>query len=262
MLTSPASQEEIGSDRILRVEKISAGYADRPVIVGIDLEVSSGEIVSVLGPNGAGKSTLLKAIVGVVRISVGSVLFRNKNVTNMAVEDLVRLGVGYVPQHRDVFDDLTVHENLEMGGYLLRASDVTEREAEILDLFPVLKDKLKRQAAKLSGGERKMVGVGRALMAGPSLVVLDEPTAGLAPDLASKLLQDDIQNLASTGVGVLLVEQRASAALEISHRAYVLVSGKTVLKGPPAELLARDDFGQLFLGQSVDLSVIPSAALE
>lgn len=236
---------------LLRTKGLTAGYGGKPIIIDIDAAVGKGEIISIVGPNGAGKSTLLKAIMGIVPVSAGSVEFEQKDVTGMAVEDLVRLGVGYVPQHNDVFSDLTVLENLEMGGYLLPVKEIAGRVESVMDLFPTLKGKLKRGASKLSGGERKMVGIGRALMAGPSLVVLDEPTAGLAPDLAAKLLQDDVRRLAGSGVGVLLVEQRAAAALEISNHAYVLVSGRKVLEGTPASLLERDDFGEVFLGRAI-----------
>lgn len=250
----PISRAELdGGDEkeLLRTKGLTAGYGSRPTVIDLDVRVGHGDVVSVVGPNGAGKSTLLKAITGIIAVSAGQVLFKGREVTGMALEDFVRLGVAYVPQYHDVFADLTVMENLEMGGYLLSAKDISSRIDEVLDLFPDLRSKLKRSAAKLSGGERKMVGISRALMAHPALIVLDEPTAGLAPDLAAKLLQDDIRRLASTGVGVLLVEQRAAAALEISDYAYVLVAGRQVLEGSPEELLAREDFGQIFLGQSV-----------
>lgn len=253
MPISPANQRSDGMDELLRTRSLTAGYGGRPTVIDLDICVGRGEVISVVGPNGAGKSTLLKAITGIIAISAGSVTFEGRNVTGMVLEEFVRLGVAYVPQHNDVFADLTVLENLEMGGYLLPTKEISARVESVLDLFPALKGKLKRGAAKLSGGERKMVGISRALMAHPSLVILDEPTAGLAPDLAAKLLQDDLRRLASSGVGMLLVEQRAAAALDISDYAYVLVAGSKVLEGPPASLLARSDFGQVFLGQSVGL---------
>lgn len=257
MPISPADRVSEDVNELLTTKGLTAGYGARPTVIDIDVCVRRGDVVSVVGPNGAGKSTLLKAIAGMITISAGSVTFDGRNTTGMALQEFVRLGAAYVPQHNDVFADLTVLENLEMGGYLLPTKEIPARVESVLDLFPALKGKLKRGAAKLSGGERKMVGIGRALMAHPSLVILDEPTAGLAPDLAAKLLQDDIRRLVSSGVGVLLVEQRAAAALEISEYAYVLVAGSKVLEGAPATLLARDDFGQIFLGQSVG----PNAAL-
>lgn len=251
MPISHAERESGDVVDLLRTTGLTAGYGGRPTVIDLDVLVGRGDIVAVVGPNGAGKSTLLKAITGIIAVSAGQVLFMGRDVTGMALEDFVRLGVAYVPQYHDVFADLTVMENFEMGGYLLAAKDIAPRIDEVLDLFPELRSKLKRSAAKLSGGERKMVGICRALMAHPALIVLDEPTAGLAPDLAAKLLQDDIRRLASTGVGVFLVEQRAAAALDISDYAYVLVAGRRVLEGSPAELLAREDFGQIFLGQAV-----------
>lgn len=251
MPISPAENDGHAELELLRTTGLTAGYGGRPTIMDLDVRVRRGDVVSVVGPNGAGKSTLLKAITGIIPVSSGQVHFQDRDVTGMALENFVRLGVAYVPQYHDVFADLSVYENLEMGGYLLPAKEISARIDAVLDLFPDLRGKLKRSAAKLSGGERKMVGISRALMAHPALIVLDEPTAGLAPDLAAKLLQDDIKGLASTGVGVLLVEQRAAAALDISDYAYVLVAGQRVLEGPPAELLARDDFGQIFLGQRV-----------
>src|SRR5579885_517656 len=196
----------------LLVEDLAAGYGGAPIVSGVSLTVGRGEIVSIIGPNGAGKSTALKAIVGVIAALRGRVTLDGADVTNLRTDQLARRGIGYVPQVDDVFDPLTVAENLEMGGYLLDRAALAARRAEVLDLFPPLAAMLQRGARKLSGGERKMLAMGRVLMLKPSVLVLDEPTAGLSPRLAAELLHDHVRRLAKAGAAVLLVEQRATAA--------------------------------------------------
>ncbi|MGB9113672.1 MAG: ABC transporter ATP-binding protein [Acidimicrobiales bacterium] len=233
---------------LLRVEALSAGYDGRPVVHGVSLDVSPGEVVSVVGPNGSGKSTLLKAIVGVVAVLSGHVSLGDTDLTNHKVEDIARCGVGYVPQVDDVFTPLTVKENLEMGGYLLPAPEVAARIGSVIEVFPRLGSMLARRASKLSGGERKMLAMGRVLMLRPAIFVLDEPTANLAPQVARSLLRDHVRSLAREGAGVLLVEQRARAALEISDHAYVLGGGQLRMEGTPAELADSEAFVDSFLG--------------
>jgi branched-chain amino acid transport system ATP-binding protein len=247
MPTSSASRESRPAS-FLRVGRLSAGYGSTTVVQDVSCEVGLGEVVSLLGPNGAGKSTLLKALVGMARVSAGSVHVADRAVTGMKADQLARIGVGYVPQLQDVFTPLTVLENLEMGGYLLRARELGPRIAEVMDVFPALKKMRSRQAAKLSGGERKMLAVARILMLRPRLLIIDEPTANLAEELAQALLEDHISGLASTGTAVLLVEQRVKAALNISHWAYVLVAGSIQVSGRPRDLSSRPDFAEIFLG--------------
>ncbi|HVA91168.1 MAG TPA: ABC transporter ATP-binding protein [Chloroflexota bacterium] len=235
---------------ILEVEDLSAGYGAAPIVSGISLRVGRGEVVSILGPNGAGKSTLLKALVGVIRSLQGTVRLDGQTVTNLSADTLARLGLGYVPQVNDVFDALSVAENLEMGGYLLGKRAFAARRAEVLAMLPVLDPMLGRSAGKLSGGERKMLAVGRMLMLRPKVLVLDEPTANLSPQLAAILLRERVRKLVADGTAVLLVEQKALAALEISDRATILVAGRTRIEGPAGDLLARQDIGELFLGRS------------
>jgi len=235
---------------ILEVEDLSAGYGAAPIVSGISLRVGRGEVVSILGPNGAGKSTLLKALVGVIRSLQGTVRLDGQTVTNLSADTLARLGLGYVPQVNDVFDALSVAENLEMGGYLLGKRAFAARRAEVLAMLPVLDPMLGRSAGKLSGGERKMLAVGRVLMLRPKVLVLDEPTANLSPQLAAILLREHVRKLVADGTAVLLVEQKALAALEISDRATILVAGRTRIEGPAGDLLARQDIGELFLGRS------------
>lgn len=232
----------------LLIEGLAAGYGGAPIVADIAAAVGCGEVVSVLGPNGAGKSTLLKALVGMVRVMSGTVTLGGENVTNLRTDELARKGVGYVPQINDVFDGLTVAENLEMGGYLLPLSAIRGRVDEVVSMFPALGAMLRRHAGKLSGGERKMLAMGRVFMLKPSILVLDEPTANLTPELGDRLLKTYVRQVANAGTAVLLVEQRASSALEISDWAYVLVAGTVRLAGPAAELMARPDFAEVYLG--------------
>ncbi len=232
----------------LATELLSAGYAGRPVIQEISIRVSPGEVVSVVGPNGSGKSTLLKSLVGIVQVLGGKVLWDGADVTSWAPDAAARAGVGYVPQVDDVFSPLTVRENLEMGGYLLPVREVPQRIAHVLEVFPQLARMLSRKAGRLSGGERKMLAMGRVLMLEPRVFVLDEPTANLAPVLARTLLEDHIRQLSASGASVLVVEQRARAVLAIFDRTYVLTGGRCRMEGVPAELLASPDFVDTFLG--------------
>jgi ABC-type branched-subunit amino acid transport system ATPase component len=241
----------------LRAEHVTSGYGGVPVIRDVSISVGPKEIVAIIGPNGAGKSTLLKSLVGILRVTGGRVLLGEDDVTNHPPEDLAKRGVGYVPQVNDIFEPLTVLENLEMGGYLLTSAQVRTRVAEVGDVFPQLPPMLKRRADKLSGGERKMLAIARVLMLDPKVLILDEPTANLSPKLADALLTEHVKRLASIGKAVLLVEQRARAALQIADWTSVLVSGQTRLEGRPDELLRREDFEELFLGAGTSTPASP-----
>ena len=232
----------------LRAERVTSGYGPVPVVRDVSIAVGPGEIVAIIGPNGAGKSTLLKTLVGILRVTSGRVLVGDQDVTNHPPEELARRGVGYVPQVNDIFEPLTVFENLEMGGYLLKGDEIKERADQVMKVFPQLPPMLKRRADKLSGGERKMLAIARVLMLDPAVLILDEPTANLSPKLADVLLRDHVRRLANLNKAVLLVEQRARAALQIAAWSMVLVSGSTRLEGRPGELLERQDFEELFLG--------------
>jgi branched-chain amino acid transport system ATP-binding protein len=233
---------------ILRAEGITSGYGGVPVVRGVSISVGKGEIVAVIGPNGAGKSTLLKSLVGILRLSGGKILLGADDVTGHPPEDLAKRGVGYVPQVQDIFEPLSVRENLEMGGYLLKDSEIDGRIKEVCDVFPLLAPMMRRRADKLSGGERKMLAIGRVLMLDPKVLLLDEPTANLAPILADAVLREQVRRLADAGKAVLLIEQRARAALQIADWTVVLVSGVTRLEGRPRDLLERSDFEAMFLG--------------
>jgi len=236
------------SGQILVATGLSAGYDGRPIVQDVNIEATPGKVVSIVGPNGSGKSTLLKSLVGVVPVLGGTVTVGGKDITNMAPEKVAALGVGYVPQIDDVFPPLTVKENLEIGGYLLARRDVASRIEAVLEFFPRLKVMMTRKAGKLSGGERKMLAMGRVLMLSPSVLVLDEPTANLAPMVATQLLEEYIRGFADHGSTVLLVEQRAKAALRISDWTCVLGGGRVVLAGAPKDLEQDPVFVESFLG--------------
>jgi ABC-type branched-subunit amino acid transport system ATPase component len=236
----------------LRATGVTAGYGGDPVIRNITLVADPGEVVSLVGANGSGKSTFLKSLVGVVRVTAGTVIIGETDVTRKAPEEVARAGVGYVPQVDDVFAPLTVRENLEMGGYLLPSAQVRARIDEVTTVFPRLGAMLSRAAGKLSGGERKMLAMGRVLMLQPAVFLLDEPTANLAPAIARTLLEEHVRRLAASGATVLVVEQRARAVLAISDRTYVLAGGEVRMEGTPAELAASPAFIESFLGGTVN----------
>lgn len=233
---------------VLATSDLSAGYDGRAIVSEIAVEASPGQVISIVGPNGSGKSTLLKSLVGVVKVLGGHVKLGDVDITNMAPEEIAKLGVGYVPQIDDVFPPLSVKENLEIGGYLLARREIPARIDAVLEVFPRLKNMMTRKAGKLSGGERKMLAMGRVLMLSPSVLVLDEPTANLAPIVATQLLEEYVRGFAEHGSTVLLVEQRAKAALRISDWTYVLGGGRVVLAGAPKDLEQNPVFVESFLG--------------
>lgn len=228
-------------------EGLSAGYGSVPVISNVSIDIALGEVVCLIGPNGAGKSTLLKALTGILKPIEGRVVLNGEDVAGLPTEQLAGKGLAYVPQVNDVFDTLTVAENLQMGGYLLSKKELGKRTDEVLESFPPLKTLYKRIAGSLSGGERKLLAIARALMLETSLLVLDEPTASLSPQASHDILEKHVRSLADRGTAILLVEQKVEAALKISDRAFVLVAGQIQLTGSGQELLARDDLGQVFL---------------
>ncbi len=239
---------DAGRPAALRADGVTAGYGGDPVVRGVSVRAAPGEIVSVVGPNGSGKSTLLKAMIGVLRVSAGQVRIGDRDVTNLAPEEMARAGVGYVPQVDDVFAPLTVRENLEMGGYLLHRRQLPDRIEQVLAVFPRLGTMLHRPAGKLSGGERKMLAMGRVLMLRPAVFLLDEPTANLAPAIARSILDEQVSRLATDGAAVLIVEQRARAVLAVSTRTYVMGGGELRMEGTPAELANSPAFVLSFLG--------------
>ncbi|HKB94295.1 MAG TPA: ABC transporter ATP-binding protein [Gaiellaceae bacterium] len=238
-----------GGDGFLAVDGLTAGYGKLPIVHDVSLAVSFGEIVLVMGPNGAGKSTLVKAITGQLPLLDGRVSIDGVDVSRMREEDRIARGLGYVPQIRDVFGPLSVLENLQMGGYRLPSREVAQRVEEVLEVFPALAPLTRRTAKTLSGGERKMVAIARALMASPQLLILDEPTSNLAPQIAAGVLEQVVARLAETGRAVLLIEQRVALALEVASWGYVLTEGRVRLEGSAEELRSKHDLGALFLGR-------------
>jgi len=232
----------------LAAEDIRAGYGAGDIIHGVSVQVAAGTVASVVGPNGSGKSTLLKSLCGVIRPSAGRVRVGDRDISGLAPEEVARAGVGYVPQVDDVFAPLTVRENLEMGGYLLAGRDVAGRVERVTAVFPRLGTMLTRRAGRLSGGERKMLAMGRVLMLEPAVFLLDEPTANLAPKVATELLTGHVRALAEAGAAVLIVEQRARAVLAISDYTYVLGGGQVLMAGTPARLNASQEFTESFFG--------------
>lgn len=240
---------ERAAGSFLGVDGLTAGYGKVPIVHDVSLRVSLGEIVLVMGPNGAGKSTLVKAITGQLPLLAGRVSVDGAEVSRMREEDRIARGLGYVPQIRDVFGPLSVLENLQMGAYRLPSREVAGRVKEVLEVFPALAPLTRRTARTLSGGERKMVAIARALMADPRLLILDEPTSNLAPQIAAGVLEQVVRRLAETGRAVLLIEQRVSLALEVASWGYVLTEGRVRLEGSAGELRSKHDLGALFLGR-------------
>ena len=225
---------------------LHAGYGEMNILNGVSLALEAGEIGVVIGPNGAGKSTTLKALFGLLRVSEGSVRFGGADITNAAPDSLVERGMSFVPQERNVFETLTVQENLEMGAFV-RRDDYRRLIDRIYELFPPLGDKRRQPAGELSGGQRQMVAMGRALMVEPRLLLLDEPTAGLSPLFMSQIFEQ-ILAINATGVGVLMVEQNAKQALGIAHKGFVLASGRNRFTDSGPNLLANPEVARSFLG--------------
>jgi branched-chain amino acid transport system ATP-binding protein len=232
---------------VLSVTGLTAGYGGLPVIEDIDLEVEPRAIAVIIGPNGAGKSTLLKSVFSLTTVESGRITFCNEDITGIATSRLVPKGIAAVPQTRNVFASLTVSENLDVGTYAAPPSDRVKAEERVLNLFPDLRAKLGQAAGELSGGQRQMVAIGRALMSEPRLLLLDEPTAGLSPAYLEKIF-DLILAIRETGVTILMVEQNARQALTIADQGHVLVNGRNFISGPGRELLANDNVRRSFLG--------------
>ena len=227
--------------------KMTAGYGNGPdIISSCSINANRGEIVAILGPNGAGKSTAMKAMLGLLNLKSGSVLMDGKDISNLSPQNRVKAGISFVPQTRNVFADLTVRENLEVGAFL-REDDVNKVIEEIYELFPILNEKKLQKVGELSGGQRQQVALGRALMIRPSVLMLDEPTAGVSPIVMDELFEH-IVKVKETNVAIIMVEQNAKQALSISDRGYVLVTGENKFEGSGNELLNDPEVRRSFLG--------------
>ena len=227
--------------------QMTAGYGNGPdIISSCSIKVDKGEIVAILGPNGAGKSTAMKAMLGLLNLKSGSVFINGEDISNLSPQDRVRQGISFVPQTRNVFAELTVKENLEVGAFL-RDDDINKVIEEIFELFPILKEKSSQIVGQLSGGQSQQVALGRALMIRPSVLMLDEPTAGVSPIVMDELFEHIIK-VKETNVAIIMVEQNAKQALSISDRGYVLVTGENKFEGSGKELLNDPEVRRSFLG--------------
>jgi ABC-type branched-subunit amino acid transport system ATPase component len=231
---------------LLEARELHAGYGGMEILHGVSIAVDNGEIVTIIGPNGAGKSTLMKTVFGLLHPSRGEVLFRSEDIAGLRPDAIVRRGISYVPQLDNVFPSLTVEENLEMGAFI-RTDDFRPRRRQIYDLFPTLQIRRREKVGRLSGGERQMVAMGRALMLDPALLLLDEPSAGLSPRLV-QMVFEKIVEINRTGVAILIVEQKARESLQLSRRGYVLAAGQKRFEGTGASLLEDEEIGRLYLG--------------
>ena len=234
---------------LLEVKDVFAGYLDFDILHGVNLEVAKEEVVCVIGPNGAGKSTVFRAVYGLIKVRLGQVIFDGVDITNSTPQQVLSAGIAIVPQLRSVFPQMTVLENLEMGMFLEKDQQrVYERIDVVFGLFPRLKERAKQAAGTMSGGEQRMLEIGRALMLEPKLVLMDEPSAGLAPSI-TKAIFDHIRNLnAEIGLTVLMIEQNARQGLEASHRGYVLELGRNTYQGTGEALIADPEVRRAFLG--------------
>ncbi|MDI3270378.1 MAG: ABC transporter ATP-binding protein [Bacillota bacterium] len=232
----------------LEVQEVFAGYHDLDILQGVSLYVDEGEIVTIIGPNGAGKSTLAKAIFGLVKVRKGDIFFEARSLKGKKPSEIVLSGMAYVPQERNVFPNLTVWENLLLGGARLPRRQLEGQLEKLTELFPILKEKSRQKAGLLSGGQRQMVAMARALILEPRLLILDEPSAGLAPQMVEAVFAQ-IAAINKSGRTILMVEQNARRALKMSHRGYVLDMGKNALDGTGEELLENPRVVELYLGR-------------
>lgn len=232
---------------MLIVNGINVYYGAIHALKDISIEVQRGEIVSIIGSNGAGKSTLLRTISGLLKPRTGSITYKDKEIQGMPANQIVRLGISHSPEGRRIFTNMTVHENLLIGATTRKDHEVNQDIEKVMVRFPRLKERIKQNSGTMSGGEQQMLAIGRALMARPELLLLDEPSLGLAPNLVSEIF-NIITDINASGTTVLVVEQNAHRALQIAHRAYVLETGSLVLSGTGQELLASDKVREAYLG--------------
>jgi len=233
---------------LLKVEKVTCGYGDMQVLTDVSIEVKRGEIVSIIGPNGAGKSTVMKAVFGLLHPWTGRIEFDGVDISRHEPYQIVETGMCYVPQVANVFTELTVDENLDMGAFVRSDDQVGQRKQQIFELFPRLHERRRQKAGKMSGGERQMVAMGSALMLDPKLILLDEPSAGLAPKMVDHIFERIVHVNRAFNIAVMMVEQNAKQSLQMAHRGYVMASGENRVEGTGDELLNDPDVARLYLG--------------
>ena len=231
---------------LIEISGLEAGYGGAPILNGVDIAIEQSDIAVIVGPNGAGKSTILKAIFGLVSVSNGAITFAGKSITNADPDRLVPMGLGFVPQEFNVFASMTVEENLQMGAYI-RRDDFNPTMQSIYAMFPVLKEKRRQRAGELSGGQRQMVAMGRALMSQPKLLLLDEPSAGLSPIHTTQVFEH-VRTINANGVAILMVEQNARHALAFATKGFVIANGRNRFSGTGQALLDDPDVAKSFLG--------------
>ena len=227
-------------------KNLTGGYGEVKVIENCEFNVNKGEIVSILGPNGAGKSSAMKAILGMLKLDSGNVILDGKDISDLSTQERIRLGISFVPQVNNIFSELTVKENLEMGAFT-SSNNIEEKINSMYDLFPAINEKKNQLAGELSGGQRQQVAIARALMNNPSILMLDEPTAGVSPVVMQEIF-DHIVRIKEKNIAILMVEQNASQALNISDRGYILVTGQNAYHGTGKELLSDQEIKKTFLG--------------
>jgi ABC-type branched-subunit amino acid transport system ATPase component len=233
---------------MLEANHLFAGYGKTEILHGVSLQLAEKEIVTIIGPNGAGKSTLLKAIMGYIAIFKGEVVWKGGNITSLRPDQKVKRGFGYVPQLGNVFPSLTIRENLEMGGFTRTKESIEQGIEKAYQLFPVLADRAKKKAGTLSGGQRQMLGMARALMTQPELLMLDEPSAGLSPKVSEEVFSSIVDIHDRTGTAIIIIEQDAYQSLSISHRGYVLVMGQNEFEDKADRILADEKIREAYLG--------------
>ena len=233
---------------ILQVSDLVTGYGEAEIVHGVDLDIEREEMVAIIGPNGAGKSTLMRAVFGLIDCWGGSVVVAGVDVTDHRPDEITKVGASYVPQRNNVFPNLTVKENLEMGAYIDDEAPESAYEA-VYERFPILEERRNQKVGRMSGGQRQMVAMGAGLMIDPDLLLVDEPSAGLAPDLVNEMFER-IQRIKEGGTSILMVEQNARQALRYADRGYVLDQGENAFEGPGEELLESDEIAEMYLGQA------------
>lgn len=236
---------------LLELSKLTAGYGKLAIVQEVDLDVVQGSILALIGPNGSGKSTLIKSIVGVANVLEGRILYQGNDITFLPSYQVIKLGIGYVPQTENIFTNLTVRDNLELGAYVIDDDQVvSDRMEEMFQLFPILNEKRKQKARTLSGGVRQILAISKALMTKPNFLMLDEPTASVDPGMVSQIIKK-ICEVRDRGVTVVLVEQNVKKALEISDHAMVMVAGRKVFGGDAKEIADHKELGEMFLGKKI-----------